>query len=114
MRQSAHTSPRTIPQYLSGIDYYHCFMGNGLDAVLIGYTGAMVAERAQGNLDRCCWYKANRYYPEDRAVVIPERLPREGQPLRAEGAPWHELAPLARTWYEVRHEGLRLDCRLSE
>jgi hypothetical protein len=89
-------------------------MGNGLDAVLIGPTGAMVAERAQGNLDRCCWYKSNRYYPEERAVVIPERLPREGQPLRAEGAPWSELAPLAHTWYEVRHDGLRLDCRLSE
>jgi hypothetical protein len=102
------------PPNTRGADYYHCFMGNGLDAVLVGYTGAMVAERAQGNLDRCCWYKSDRYYPEDRAVVIPERLPREGQPLRAEGAPWSEIAPLAHTWYEVRRDGLRLDCRLSE
>jgi hypothetical protein len=94
-------------------DYYHCFMGNGLDAVLIGYTGAMVEERAQGSLDRCCWYKADRYYPEDRVVPVPGRWPREGQPLYAEGAPWAELAPLARTWYEVRHDGLRLDVRAA-
>jgi hypothetical protein len=94
-------------------DYYHCFMGNGLDAVLIGYTGAMVEERAQGNLDRCCWYKADRYYPEDRVVPVPGRWPREGQPLYAEGAAWAELAPLAHSWYEVRHNGLRLDVRSS-
>lgn len=94
-------------------DSYHCFMGNGLDAVLIGYTGAMVEERAQGNLDRCYWYKADRYYPENRTAVTPSRLPREGQPLRAEGSAWHELAPLARTWYEVRHDGLRLDVRAT-
>ncbi len=95
-------------------DYYHCFLGNGLDAVLIGYTGSMVEERAQGNLDRCYWYKADRYYPEDRVAIVPGRLPREGQPLRAEGAPWRELAPLARTWYEVRHGDLRLYVRASE
>lgn len=95
-------------------DYYHCFMGNGLDAVLIGYTGAMVEERAQGDLDRCYWYKADRYYPEERTVIVPGRRPREGQPLRAEGAAWCELAPLARTWYEVRHDGLRLDARAFE
>ena len=94
--------------------YYHCFMGNGLDAVLIGYTGAMVPERAQGNLDRCYWYKADRYYPESRTAVIPGRLPREGQPLHLEGAPWCEIAPLARTWYEVRYAGLRLDVRVAE
>ncbi|MEP6776717.1 MAG: hypothetical protein ABJA50_14075, partial [Chloroflexota bacterium] len=51
--------------------YYHCFMGNGLDSVLVGYTGAMVAGRAQGNLDRCYWYKADRYYPESRTAIIP-------------------------------------------
>jgi Glycosyl hydrolase family 65 central catalytic domain len=95
-------------------DYYHCFMGNGLDAVLVGYTGAMVAERAQGNLDRCYWYKADRYYPESRVAIIPGRLPREGQPLHMEGAPWREIAPLARTWYEIRYGGLRLDVRTTE
>src|SRR3954471_19617747 len=94
-------------------DYYHCFMGNGLDAVLIGPTGAMVPTRAQGNLDRCYWYKANRYYPEERAVVVPGRLPREGQPLHAPNAAWHELAPLARCWYEVRHGGILLDVRAA-
>lgn len=101
-------------QSIAWRDYYHCFMGNGLDAVLIGYTGAMVEERAQGNLDRCYWYKADRYYPEERVVIAPNRLPREGQPLKIEGAPWHEIAPLARTWYEVRHNGLRLDVRAGE
>ncbi|MDQ6693608.1 MAG: hypothetical protein M3014_04200, partial [Chloroflexota bacterium] len=95
-------------------DYYHCFLGNGLDAALVGYTGSMVEERAQGNLDRCYWYKADRFYPEERVVVVPGRLPREGQPLHAEGEPWHELSPLARTWYEVRHGGLRLDVRAGE
>lgn len=71
----------------------------------------MVPLRAQGNLDRCYWYKADRYYPEDRVVVVPGRVPREGQPLQAPDAPWRELAPLARAWYEVRHEGLCLDVR---
>lgn len=93
--------------------YYHCFMGNGLDSVLVGYTGAMVAGRAQGNLDRCYWYKADRYYPESRTAIIPGRLPREGQPLHMDGAPWHEVAPLARTWYEVRYGGLSLDVRTT-
>ncbi len=95
-------------------NYYHCFLGNGLDAVLIGYSGSMVDERAEGNLDRCYWYKADRYYPEESVVIVPGRLPREGQPLHAEGAPWHELAPLARTWYEIRQGELRLDVRASE
>lgn len=94
--------------------YYHCFMGNGIDAVLIGPTGAMVEERAQGDLDRCYWYKADRYYPEDRVVPIPGRLPREGQPLYAEGAAWREIAPIARTWYTVKHEGLTLSVRSSK
>ncbi|MEO5952381.1 MAG: hypothetical protein ABIQ44_07945, partial [Chloroflexia bacterium] len=94
-------------------NYYPCFMGNGIDAVLIGPTGSMVKERAQGDLDRCYWYKADRYYPEDRVIPIPGRLPREGQPLYAEGGAWREIAPLGRTWYTVNHADLTLSVRAS-
>ena len=81
-------------------DYYHCFLGNGLDAVLVGHTGSMVADRA--GEERCYWYKAERYYPEDRLVQIPGRFP-QGKPLEhARGSGWYELAPLGRTWYVVR------------
>jgi hypothetical protein len=45
-------------------NYYHCFLGNGLDSVLIGPTGSMVADKA--GKDRCYWYKSDRYYPEDK------------------------------------------------
>lgn len=95
------------------LDYYHCFLGNGRDAVLIGYTGAMVPMRAQGYLDRCVWYKADRYYPEDRLVQINlvRRSPGAGPLEHAEGSGWYELAPLGRTWYEVHDRGLRLDLR---
>ena len=26
-------------------NYYHCFLGNGIDAVLVGYTGSMVPDK---------------------------------------------------------------------
>ncbi|RIK46007.1 MAG: hypothetical protein DCC57_15970 [Chloroflexi bacterium] len=94
-------------------DYYHCFLGNGRDAVLIGYTGAMVPLRAQGDLDRCYWYKSDRYYPEARGVISPARLPPPGTPLHAEGSGWYELAPLGRTWYELWRGGRRLDVRAA-
>lgn len=94
-------------------NHYHCFMGNGIDAVLIGPTGSMVEDRAQGDLDRCYWYKADRYYPEDRVIPISGRLPREGQPLYAEGGAWREIAPLGRTWYTVNHADLTLSLRAT-
>ena len=80
-------------------DYYHCFLGNGLDAVLIGYTGSMVSDKV--SVDRCAWYKSDRYYPEDKLVMVAGRWPLD-QPLEhAEGSGWYEIAPLGRTWYEV-------------
>lgn len=41
-------------------DYDHCFLGNGTDGVLVGYTGAMVPERVNAP-ERCNWYKSDRY-----------------------------------------------------
>ena len=80
-------------------DYYHCFLGNGLDAVLIGYTGSMVSDKV--SVDRCAWYKSDRYYPEDKLVMVAGRWPLD-QPLKhAEGSGWYEIAPLGRTWYQV-------------
>ena len=80
-------------------DYYHCFLGNGLDAVLIGYTGSMVPDKV--SVDRCAWYKSDRYYPEDKLVMVAGRWPLD-QPLEhGEGSGWYEIAPLGRTWYQV-------------
>ena len=50
-------------------NYYHCFLGNGIDAVLIGPTGSMVADKIC--VDRCQWYKSDRYYPEDYEPCFP-------------------------------------------
>lgn len=87
-------------------NYYHCFLGNGLDAVLIGPTGSMVPEKV--GVDRCVWYKSDRYYPEDKIVRVSGRWPLD-QPLEhAEGSGWCEIAPLGRTWYHVFYQGRRL------
>jgi len=96
-------------------NYYHCLLGNGIDAVLIGPTGAMTQERAQGWLDRCYWYKSDRYYPEDRLAHASYRRAPANNPLeRAPESGWYELAPLGRAWYEVRWAGQRLDVRSSQ
>ena len=80
-------------------DYYHCFLGNGLDAVLIGYTGSMVSDKV--GVDRCAWYKSDRYYPEDKLVMVAGRWPLDRPLEHAEGSGWYEIAPLGRTWYQV-------------
>ncbi|MDQ7820957.1 MAG: hypothetical protein QN173_09450 [Armatimonadota bacterium] len=82
-------------------DYYHALLGNGVDAVLIGYTGSMVADRIHGP-DRCYWYKADRYYPPDIPVLPAlDRRILLGPHFRPQpGEPWFELAPLARGWYD--------------
>ena len=41
-------------------NYYHCFLGNGLDAVLIGPTGSMTPDKFV--VDRGEWYKSDRYF----------------------------------------------------
>ncbi|HOG45773.1 MAG TPA: hypothetical protein PLB78_03930, partial [Anaerolineae bacterium] len=92
-------------------DYYHCFLGNGLDAVLVGPTGSMVAERV--GVDRCYWYKADRYYAEDRLVHVAGRFPLDRPLKHAPGSGWYEVAPLGRTWYEVRWQGGPLALRAS-
>jgi hypothetical protein len=95
--------------------YYHCLLGNGIDAVLIGPTGAMVPERAQGWLERCYWYKSDRYYAEERLKQASYRRAPAGRPLeQAAESGWYELAPLGRAWYEVRWAGQRLDVRRSQ
>jgi hypothetical protein len=71
-------------------NYYHCFLGNGLDAVLIGPTGSMTRDKI--GADRGGWYKADRYYPEDKLVQVAGRWP-EGT-LARRGSGWHEPAPL--------------------
>lgn len=77
---------------------YHQLLGNGIDAVLLGPTGAMCSEQAAG-LDRCYWYKSDLYYPDDRTFA-PGDDPRTflQQPP---GGTNCQLAPLARAWYEV-------------
>lgn len=93
-------------------NYYHCFLGNGLDAVLVGPTGSMVADKV--GVDRCYWYKADRYYPEDRLVMPAGRWP-TGKPLEhAAGSGWYDVAPLGRTWYEVLDGDRALDLVASE
>jgi len=93
-------------------DYYHCFLGNGLDAVLIGPTGSMVPDKV--GVDRCYWYKADRYYPEDKLVKVAGRFPLDRPLEHAEGSGWYEIAPLGRTWYEVYDQGQRLELQASE
>lgn len=83
--------------------YYPCFLGNGLDAVLIGPDGAMTSQPINGP-DRCYWYKSDCYYGDERpALPVPHRWYRKEvvKVPRAVGS-WYELAPLGRAWYEVR------------
>ncbi len=92
-------------------NYYHCFLGNGLDAVLIGYTGSMVPDKV--GVDRCVWYKADRYYPEDKLVHVAGRFPMDRPLEHAAGSGWYEIAPLGRTWYEVIWQGQPLAVQAS-
>jgi hypothetical protein len=94
------------------VNYYHCFLGNGLDAVLIGPTGSMVPDKV--GVDRCNWYKSNRYYPEDRLVRVAGRWPIDKPLEHAKESGWYEIAPLGRTWYYVNYAGQRLDLQASE
>ncbi|HVU12472.1 MAG TPA: hypothetical protein VHD90_14410 [Phototrophicaceae bacterium] len=93
-------------------NYYHCFLGNGLDAVLVGYTGSMVADRV--SVDRCAWYKSDRYYPEDKLVMVAGRWPLDKKLEHAEGSGWYDVAPLGRTWYYVMDGSQRLELKASE
>jgi len=92
-------------------NYYHCFLGNGLDAVLVGYSGSMVPEKV--SVDRCNWYKADRYYPEHKLVHVAGRFPMDKPLEHAVGSGWFEIAPLGRTWYEVFFSGRRLEIQSS-
>jgi hypothetical protein len=94
-------------------DYYHCFLGNGLDAVLIGPSGSMSPETIK--LERGAWYKSDRYYPEDRLRgVVPSRQPAD-EPFRTTPeAGWCESAPLGRTWYTVSDDHGELTLERSE
>ena len=92
-------------------DYYPCFMGNGLDAVLIGYNGSMVPDKV--GVDRCAWYKSDRYYPEERLVKVAGRFPLDKPLEHAQGSGWFEIAPLGHTWYEVFYEDRRLEILAS-
>ncbi|HYU21313.1 MAG TPA: hypothetical protein VEQ11_21725, partial [Chloroflexota bacterium] len=89
-------------------DYDHCFLGNGTDGVLVGYTGAMVPERVNAP-ERCVWYKSDRYHPPERpARPVPHRHYRKEvtRVPRPDDA-WFELAPLGRSWYELLDEDSR-------
>jgi len=86
-------------------------MGNGLDAVLVGYSGSMTPDKIA--VDRCNWYKADRYYPEHKLVHVAGRFPLEKPLEHAEGSGWFEIAPLGRTWYEVCLHGQALEIQSS-
>lgn len=93
-------------------NYYHCFLGNGIDAVLVGYTGSMVSDKV--SVDRCNWYKSDRYYPEDKLVMVAGRFPIDKKLEHAEGSGWYDVAPLGRTWYYVLDGEKRLELQSSE
>lgn len=93
-------------------NYYHCFLGNGLDAVLVGYSGSMVPDKV--GVDRCAWYKSDRYYPEDKLVKVAGRFPMDMELEHAEGSGWFEIAPLGHTWYEVMYDHQPLEIQSSE
>src|SRR5215212_4562460 len=93
-------------------NYYHCFLGNGTDAVLVGYTGSMVSDKV--SVDRCNWYKSDRYYPENKLVMVAGRWPIDKKLEHAEGSGWFEVAPLGRTWYFVMDGAQRLELQASE
>jgi hypothetical protein len=93
-------------------DYYHCYMGNGLDAVLVGYSGLMVPDKV--GVDRCAWYKADRYYPEHKLVHAAGRFPMDKPLEHAAGSGWYDLAPLGRAWYEVHLDGRPLQLQSSQ
>jgi len=90
--------------------YYPCFLGNGLDAMLIGPDGAMTGLQINGP-DRCSWYKSDCYYGDERpALPVPHRWYQKetAKVPRAVGS-WYELAPLGRAWYEVWLDGRRVE-----
>ncbi len=93
-------------------NYYHCFLGNGIDAVLVGYTGSMVSDKV--SVDRCNWYKSDRYYPEDKLVMVAGRYPLDKKLEHAEGSGWYEAAPHGRTWYYLLDGEKRLKLQSSE
>jgi hypothetical protein len=77
---------------------YHQFLGNRIDAVLLGPSGGMSAEPAQG-LDRCYWYKADLYYADSRTFI-----PGDDAQAFVAAPPTgtnFQLAPLGRAWYEL-------------
>ena len=93
-------------------NYYHCFLGNGIDAVLVGYTGSMVPDKI--SVDRCNWYKSDRYYPEDKLVMVAGRFPLDKKLEHAEGSGWYDVAPLGRTWYTLLDGDKQLELQSSE
>jgi hypothetical protein len=77
---------------------YHHYLGNGIDAVLLGPSGGMTADAAHG-LDRCYWYKSDLHYPDTRRF-------QPGDDTAAflaapPGGTNFQLAPLGRAWFEV-------------
>lgn len=80
--------------------------------MLVGYTGSMVSDRV--SVDRCAWYKSDRYYPEDKLVMVAGRWPLE-KPLEhaPEGSGWYDVAPLGRTWYTLMNGTDLLELRAS-
>jgi hypothetical protein len=82
-----------------------------LDAVLVGYSGSMVPDKV--GVDRCNWYKADRYYPEHKLVQVAGRFPIDKQLEHIQGSGWYEIAPLGRTWYEVLLKDQQLEIQSS-
>lgn len=93
-------------------NYYHCFLGNGTDAVLVGPTGSMTADKF--SVDRGNWYKSDRYYPEDKLVMVAGRFPLDKKLEHAEGSGWYDAAPHGRTWYFILDGEKRLELQATD
>ncbi|MCA0453717.1 MAG: hypothetical protein LCI00_07065 [Chloroflexi bacterium] len=93
-------------------NYYHCFLGNGTDAVLIGPTGSMTSDKF--SVDRGNWYKSDRYYPEDKLVMVAGRFPVDKKLEHAEGSGWYDAAPIGRTWYTLLDGESRLELQNTD
>lgn len=72
----------------------------------------MVSDKV--GVDYCIWYKSDRYYPEDKLVMVAGRFPIDKMLEYAEDSSWYEVAPIGRSWYQIQHDSDALPLTGSE